>query len=196
MSYSVVQEPQKLPFPLIRHFTLPWPIVGLMGLFGLGLFPLVNDFVFHHPDERHYTDAALHMLKTGDWWVPCQADGTPRFQKPILTYWVLAVSYWVGGVSPLASRLPFLLAGCGVLWLTYRMGKSLFGKESGILAALILMTNPIFLLSSTRSIPDIYLCLFLTLSAWGFLLILTQAHRSMLGLWMFYGGVGLAVATK
>jgi 4-amino-4-deoxy-L-arabinose transferase-like glycosyltransferase len=95
------------------------PRIGfVLLLFGVGLWPFSASFVAHHPDERHYTDAALWMLRNGDFLIPHCADGSLRFEKPILTYWVIAASYAVFGISPLSSRLPFLLAGCGVLWLT------------------------------------------------------------------------------
>ena len=69
------------------------------------------------------------MRQTGDYMVPRHPDGSPRFEKPILTYWLVAASYALLGVSPLSSRLPFLVAGCGVLWLTYRLAELLFERR-------------------------------------------------------------------
>ena len=52
-----------------------------------------------------------------------------RFRKPIVTYWVLVASYTTMGIGMVASRLPFLLAGCIVLWVTYRIGRSAIGDS-------------------------------------------------------------------
>jgi hypothetical protein len=166
-------------------------------LFVAGLLPFTVQFVVHHPDERHYTDAAIAMVRSGDYFIPQRADGSPRFEKPILTYWCVAASYTVLGINPLASRLPFLLAGCAVIWLTYRLALLLFGRrEVADLAALILLGHPLLLLSATRSMPDVLFCLFTLLSAHGFLGLIVGVPRAARHHLAAYAGAGLAVATK
>ncbi|HKI88992.1 MAG TPA: hypothetical protein VKA38_08200, partial [Draconibacterium sp.] len=71
--------------------------------------PSALDYVFHYPDEKYYTDAVIQMMDKGDLFTPYKADGTPRFKKPIITYWVLMVSYKMFGVSRISSRLFFWL---------------------------------------------------------------------------------------
>jgi len=170
----------------------------LLPLFLAGLLPFAMQFVVHHPDERHYTDAAIGMLQGGDFLVPQHADGSPRFEKPIFTYWVVAGSYALLGVSPLASRLPFLLAGGAALWLTYRLALLLFDKPHvARLAALIWFCHPLLLLSATRSMPDVLLCLFLLATAYGLLGVLLAERPPCWKLYLAaYGGAGLAAATK
>jgi len=103
----------------------PRPQIGpLILMFALVALPFVATFTLYYPDERHYTDGALMMLKHGDWLVPKTAEGAPRFQKPPLAYWSVAASYATFGVGVFTSRLPFLLASCGTLWLTYRLARS------------------------------------------------------------------------
>jgi 4-amino-4-deoxy-L-arabinose transferase-like glycosyltransferase len=174
------------------------PRVGLvMLLFLAGLLPLAAHFVAHHPDERHYTDAALWMLHSGDYLVPHRADGAHRFEKPILTYWVVAASYALLGVSPLASRLPFLLAAGGIIWLTYWLALRLSGRPAvAALAALLMLCHPLLIISATRSIPDVLLCLFVLLSANGFLGLLLEQRPGTGHHLAAYGGAGLAVVTK
>ena len=74
-----------------------WLIVPI--LFLLFSAPGALDYVFHFPDEKYYTDAVLQMMDKGDIFTPYKADGTPRFKKPIITYWVLIASYKMLGVS-------------------------------------------------------------------------------------------------
>ena len=85
------------------------PIAWLLICFVLVWAPHTYRYVKHHPDERHYTDAAVAMVQSGDYLTPRTADGGLRLKKPILTYWLVATSYRVLGISPLTSRLPFPL---------------------------------------------------------------------------------------
>lgn len=159
--------------------------------------PGALDFVFHYPDEKYYTDAVLLMMEKDDCFTPYQADGTPRFRKPILTYWVLMVSYNLFGVSRFSSRIFFWLAGAILVLITWRMAFSLTkNKQTALTAAFITASNPLVLISSGRSIPDILLVLFLTISAWGFLEIILSDHPPKKYYWMAWLGAALAFETK
>ena len=177
-----------------------WPaaVIGaLVVLFWLSLAPYAGNFVLHHPDERHYTDAAISMLDSGDYLSPRSPDGSFRFRKPVLTYWCVAASYRLWGISPFTSRLPFLAAGGLIVWLTYRLAATVCrDRGTAILAALIIMCHPMLIGSSTRSIPDVLLCLLLLGSACGFvqLIVAERVHRG--AYWVAYVGCGLAVACK
>jgi 4-amino-4-deoxy-L-arabinose transferase-like glycosyltransferase len=166
-------------------------------LFALVALPFAATFAFYYPDERHYTDGALMMLKHGDWLVPRTAGDAPRFQKPPLAYWSVAASYATFGIGVFASRLPFLLAGCGTLWLTYRLARRLTGSvETALLAAVVLLSHPQFFLCSIRSIPDALLVFFITLSGYGFLRLIVFKEFPAGAFWMAYGGAAGAVLSK
>ncbi len=166
-------------------------------LFLLFSAPSALDYVFHFPDEKYYTDAVLQMMEKNDCFTPYQANGEPRFKKPIVTYWVLISSYKLFGVSKVSSRLFFWLAGALLVLVTYLMAKSLSGdKRMATTAAFITAANPLVLMSSSRSIPDILLVLFLTVSAWGFLEILNSVKPRKIHFWMAYMGAALAFETK
>lgn len=179
-----------------RRSGLPAPWL-LVAMFALALLPMTVWFVVHHPDERHYTDAGIAMVQTGDLLTPRRPDGSLRFNKPILTYWCVAASYALLGIGPLASRLPFLLAGCGVIWWTYKIGKLIGQSETaGRWAALAAVGNLQIVLAATRSIPDILLCLFTTISCYGVLAIVLFQHKTWATCAAAYVGLGLAVASK
>ena len=172
-----------------------WLIIPL--LFLLYSAPGALDYVFHFPDEKYYTDAVLQMMDKDDCFTPYAADGSPRFLKPIATYWVLMGSYKVLGVSKFSSRLLFWLAGALLVTLVYFMGKSLSGnKKLARVAAFITAANPLVLMSASRSIPDILLVLFLTVSVWGFLEIMIRENPKSIFYWMAYLGAALAFETK
>ena len=169
----------------------------LLAVFFAALLPTLPELSRYHGDERFYTDAAITMLQTGDYLTPRYADGTERFRKPLLTYWMLCASYKLFGISVFSSRLPFLLAGCGMVWLTWRLGRTLFGTEqSGTFAAFIIAANVQTMTIATRSTPDILLCLFITASLCGFAEILGRDAAGWKAGGMAYVGAGLACATK
>jgi len=169
----------------------------LILIFALAALPFAATFALYYPDERHYTDGALMMLRHGDWLVPHTGAGAPRFEKPVLAYWTVAASWLIFGVNVLAARLPFLLAGCGTLWLTYRLARKLTGNDrTALLAAVILASHPQFLLCSIRSMPDALLVFFVTLSAFGFLRLIAFNEFTSGAFWMAYGGAAGAVLSK
>ncbi|HKI70252.1 MAG TPA: glycosyltransferase family 39 protein, partial [Verrucomicrobiae bacterium] len=169
----------------------------LLLLFLFGLLPFAAHFLLHYPDERHYMDGAIYMVRDGSWVAPKTAEGTLRFQKPILPYWTVAAGYELGGINVLMSRLPFLLIGGLTLWLTYRLALRLYRDTSvAILAALILLSHPQFILGSTRSMPDGLLCFSVLLGAYGFLRLIVLEEKSAGAFWAAYGGVALAVLSK
>ncbi len=172
-----------------------WLIIPL--LFLLYSAPGALDYVFHYPDEKYYTDAVLQMMDKNDCFTPYKADGSPRFLKPIFTYWVLMGSYKMLGVSKFSSRLLFWLAGALLVIIVYFMSKSITrNKKTAVTAAFITASNPLVLISASRSIPDILLVLFLTVSAWGFLEIMITEKPKSKYYWMAYLGAAFAFETK
>jgi 4-amino-4-deoxy-L-arabinose transferase-like glycosyltransferase len=169
----------------------------LILIFALAALPFAATFATYYPDERHYTDGALMMLKHGDWLVPHTAAGSPRFEKPPLAYWTIAASYKFFGVNVIASRLPFLLTSCATLWLTFRLAQKLTGKnKTALLAALVLASHPQFFLCSIRTIPDALLVFFVTLSGYGFLRLIVFEEFAAGAFWAAYGGAAGAALSK
>jgi hypothetical protein len=166
-------------------------------LFGAGLYPLARDYLFDHVDEHLYTDAAIQMVQSGNWLTPLDSTGQPRFQKPILTYWMVASSYELFGISTLSSRLPSLIFGAGALLLTYALGFRLSrSRGAARLAALVLASNPLFILAALRSNPDIFLCFLLLWSSYCFADVLFGRDPSKSSAWHGYLAAGLAILTK
>jgi 4-amino-4-deoxy-L-arabinose transferase-like glycosyltransferase len=171
--------------------------VILIGLFFFALLPVIPSPSKFHGDERFYTDAALQMIQTGDYWTPVYPDGSIRLLKPILTYWTAVSSLRLFGVSLFSARLPFLLASLLVLGLTWQLARTIFNSNrTALLAALILASNVELLTLSTRATPDVLVCLFILLSMWGFSRVWFAGDRSFVGPLLAFGGMGLAVQTK
>jgi len=165
---------------------------ALIALFFILHLPILAGVTRGHPDEQYYTDAAIRMVQTGDYVTPHFADGTPRFNKPGLAYWLVAAGFRVLGISVFASRILFLVAGCLVVWIAYLTARTLFRDESIALATVVLLvSNDEVHSASLRATPDILLCLGITLGLYGFARALFRETRSGWDLVLGYGGVGL-----
>jgi 4-amino-4-deoxy-L-arabinose transferase-like glycosyltransferase len=183
----------------------------IAAVFFLAFLPSLPQTARYHTDEAFYTDAALQMVRTGDWITPRAADGMPRFQKPILTYWVVAASYRLFGVSFFTSRVPFLMAGAMVILLTHRLARRLFRDETtALVAAAFVAGNNQLMYAALRSMPDVLLSVAMTASLTGFAgAFFREPGTAASGpnassdletrrrdLALGYVGAGLAIATK
>jgi 4-amino-4-deoxy-L-arabinose transferase-like glycosyltransferase len=159
--------------------------------------PVLDDFSWRHVDERLYTDAAIRMLEHGDLATPRAADGEPRFQKPLLTYWLLAASFRLCGIGLVVSRVPSLLAGVLLAWLTWRSALVwLREPAAALLAVVILLGHPETSLLATRAIPDGLLCVGLTACLLGVARLLVEDQpRPSAAVWA-WAGTGIGVAAK
>ena len=178
--------------------TLKYSLIAVPIFFLFYSAPSALDYIFFHADEKRYTDAVIFMMDKEDYFTPYQWDGeTPRFKKPIVSYLVLMGGYKVFGISPFGSRFFFWLAGALLVAVSYLMSNSLFkNKKIAFLTAFIVASNPLVMMSASRSIPDILLVLFLTISAWGFLDIMMQEKPLRRYYWMAYLGAAMAFETK
>lgn len=173
----------------------PWVV---MAVFTALVAPFALSFHMHFPDEMYYTDAAVKMLQNGDYLTTYLGNGELRFRKPIGTYWVVLAGFKLFGVSAFSSRIFFLLAGALTVGASYWLAKVLFEdrKIAGI-SALIIASNPVLIFAATRSIPDVLLGLFMTLSAVGFAGLIRYGDQSPKKyLWILYLSLGIAFEVK
>ena len=108
------------------------------------------------------------MLDRGDVLTPWY-NGEPRFEKPILFYWMQLPFVAVLDSSELASRLPTALAAAGCVALTWLMGARLFGGTAAWLAALVLATSFRFVMFARQGLTDMPALFFELLAVYGFL---------------------------
>lgn len=172
-------------------------IAAVMVTIFLLLVPFFRINVKHHPDERHYTVAAIHMVQTGDWLTPRTASGEVRLKKPILSYWLVAISYKLFGISVFSARLPFVLMGLGFLPLTYYLSWRLFGSsEVSWLAMIMVATNPALLITMCQSMPDILLSFSLLVATIGSTEVLLASQVRWRWLLLLYGGITFGILAK
>ena len=90
-----------------RSFALLMALLGLLYFWQLGSHGLLE------PDEGRYSEIPREMLATGDWVTP-RLNGVKYFEKPVLYYWMSALSLKALGENEWGARaVPALSALAG-----------------------------------------------------------------------------------
>ncbi len=176
-----------------RHL-LVWVLVLLFGIAWIGALGLRH---LAKTDEGRYAEIPREMVATGDWLTP-RLDGLKYFEKPALQYWATASAYELLGVSEFASRLWVGVTGLLCVAAIGATGARLFGRSTGIYAALILASSLLFVMMSHIDTLDMGLTCFMNLGLCAALLARAApagpaARLMMLGAWAAFG---LAILSK
>ena len=153
-------------------------------------------------DEGAFTAATREMFERGDF-LMTYLDGAPRYDKPILIYWLQAASVSVFGWSEFALRLPSMLAASAWTWVVYRFVREVSSsKEKALFAAGSLALSPVPGLIGHAATADALLNLWLALSLldlwrWFDRVAVTPARgNDKLLLLRVYLWIGLGLLTK
>ena len=150
---------------LTRDFIIFCLVIAALAVVG-NIFTLTS-YPTIHTDEGWYANLAQNWIATGNRWTTLDIGPFPdgRGQSTTLLGALptrLAIQLW--GLSLQSIRLPSLLAGLALLGVTIAIGSLLWSWHSGILAALVLALQPLFLLTSHLVRPEIWLALVVMLA--------------------------------
>ena len=151
------------------------------------------------PDEPVYAAAGRAMLQSrvfSGWWSP-HYNGHLWFDKPPLTYWLIAASMSVFGPNEFAARLPSALCALAAVWATARLAGALFPQSrwAGIWAGVVFATSLQTAVLSRAAVTDMILTLCLTLALWGLWRWLEDERRRG-ALFGAGAAMGFAILTK
>jgi 4-amino-4-deoxy-L-arabinose transferase-like glycosyltransferase len=147
------------PAPAPAHRHRAWEALGIVAL-SLVLNLAGNDRTsLWDRDEPRYAECTREMRASGDWVRP-RFNAEPRYQKPILIYWVMLAGTAIAGDNPFGARLGSSIAGAASCLVCFLMGSRMFGARIGRIAALILATAPIVVANSKLATTDACLALF------------------------------------
>ena len=138
-----------------KFLSFPFVILLLLSLCFFIFFFGVGNYGLLDKDEPRYAGTALEMLKNNDWIIP-KFNFENRFDKPILFYWLIAISYKLFGISDFISRLPSAVCATLCIFFTWYTVKIVFGRKTAFLSAVILATSVEFVLLGTRSKPALF----------------------------------------
>ncbi len=114
-------------------------------------------------DEPRFAQATAEMLSSGNYLYPT-FNGNLRPDKPILIYWFMTTSSKILGHTELAVRIWSILGVAGASLMTFWMGKRLANAWVGLIAAAMMTTTPMFMITGTASTADGLLFFFITLA--------------------------------
>lgn len=145
------------------HPMAPWrrDILWLGAILALFLGSTLGFLPYITPSEARYIEIPRQMLATGDFVTP-RINGVPYFEKPPLFYWLQAAIISVGGLSEFSGRLGTMLLFIATCLITYGVGRLLYGRACGIMAALVLGTSLLGFGMSRLVLLDVPISFFIT----------------------------------
>jgi 4-amino-4-deoxy-L-arabinose transferase-like glycosyltransferase len=160
---TVSPTPDSPVFPADPGSARRWRLLepALIGALALTLNLLGNGRVsLWDRDEPRYAACVREMRARGDWILPT-FNGEPRYQKPVLIYWLMRAGVALGGDNPFGARLVSAFAGMGTCLLVWSLGRRMLGERAGRLGALMLATSPIMVIESKLATTDATLAFWL-----------------------------------
>ncbi|MCL6614656.1 MAG: glycosyltransferase family 39 protein, partial [Firmicutes bacterium] len=145
--------------PILAVFILLL-IFGPLYFFALGQSSLWEE------DEAIYAEIAREMSESGDF-VGTFFNYAPRFDKPPLTFWLIALSYRLFGINEFAVRFFSALLGLAGLLLLYTMIRHTHGAPMAFSSALILGSSLEYPALAIMGLTDMPLTFFTILTFYG-----------------------------
>jgi 4-amino-4-deoxy-L-arabinose transferase-like glycosyltransferase len=143
-----------------------------------------------------HAEVAREMVARHDW-VTLHANGIRYLEKAPLMYWAMATSFEIFGPQDWAARLPLALAVLALVLVVDASGPRFFNNGiAGFYAALILLTSFGIFIYTRILIPDVMVCLWLSLAMLLFWISLDQPQPSRATAWGFAAACALNVLTK
>ncbi len=166
-------------------------VLGFVFLMaGNGLLNLTN------PDEVFYSQTAREMQQQRSWMTP-YLFGAPQFEKPIMTFWLLRLSFDVAGATPFAARFfPAFFGIVGVIALFYLGWLGFRDARKAFTSAIVLMSCGLYVGLSRTVFTDLIFTVFILLSLLSFWWGYAIEKRRQAGWVLFFVSSALAVLTK
>lgn len=144
-------------------------------------------------DEGAFSEATREMLLNGDY-ISTYLDGNPRYDKPILIYWLQAASVNLLGVNEFAFRLPSAIAGTLWVLVVFAFTSKIADRRYGLMAAIVVATSFEVAVMARAATADALLNLFIVCSL--FCIYLYWLERSRKWLLLCFASIGFGFLTK
>jgi 4-amino-4-deoxy-L-arabinose transferase-like glycosyltransferase len=184
-------------------------ILGLLWFVFYASFTLLAPPLLDDADSVH-SEVAREMLVRHDW-VTLYANGIRYLEKAPLLYWSIATSFKTFGVSTAAARLPLALTALALAFALEVFARRVFGSptssagtstadglgtRAGLYCGLILLSSFGIFIFTRIIIPDVMVCLWLTLAMFCYWLSEAQLIPNELLCYGFAACCALNVLTK
>ncbi len=144
-------------------------------------------------DSAQFATMAMRMVQENDF-LNLFKGPEEYLDKPHMHYWLAALSFKIFGLFDWAYRIPAILSTFLAGYSCYGLGKLLYNKDTGKLAALIFLTAQTIVLSVIDVRTDAVLTGFAVFAIWQ--LATYVETRKLLPLLLGAFGAGIAFSTK
>ena len=180
------EGPLRATSPIDNILTSPWMLVAALLL---SFYWMLGSVPLYDLDEGAFTEATREMLVSGNYITP-HKDGEPRYDKPVLIYWLQAASVKLLGLNELALRLPSALAATGwMLALWFFVRERLDAPTATVAALAMVLTLEVSVIAKAAT-ADAVLNLFLSLSFFEIYRWFLRPERGTLLRVYFWMGLG------
>jgi 4-amino-4-deoxy-L-arabinose transferase len=172
--------------------------LGVFLLFLLSYIALLGKRELFVPDETRYAEIPREMISAGDWVVP-HLDGLRYFEKPVMGYWLNAISIDIFGENAFAARFPSALStALAALLLILLLRRPAENRFIPVLAAAIFLTCGEVFAIGVFGVLDADFSLFVTGTMVAFFLGYSETNLPKKVLYLVLAGLscGLAFLTK
>jgi 4-amino-4-deoxy-L-arabinose transferase-like glycosyltransferase len=138
------------------------PLLGILTLAAALLFPGLGASPIERA-EIYFLDGARSMVERQDYLIPYYRS-RPFFDKPALTYWLMAASFQAFGYTLAAARLVSALVALLALTSTVWLGVQLFDRRTAVYGGVILATTLGFISFGRLAMADMLLTFWSTLA--------------------------------
>jgi len=164
------------PLARVPMVKTDWRHTLAVLLICVGIYvPVMGSYGMYDPWETHYTEVARQFMVRNNWMETYWHNGrgpegfseTNFWSKPVGSFWMSGLSLRLFGYSSRttgeeiatgkiewAVRLPFFLCGLFGILCVYLMCARLFNRRTGILAAVIMATAPMYFMISRQAMTD------------------------------------------
>jgi 4-amino-4-deoxy-L-arabinose transferase-like glycosyltransferase len=177
-------------------------LLGILVAGAVVYFVSLGNSAIWDANEAYYVETPREMLEAHDLVNP-SFNYEPRFNKPVLSYWIVAGLYRMFGVSVGVERFGIATGAMLIVLAAYLLaGAVAFGDaetrrpSAAAWAAAGLLASPRLLMFARRIFIDIWLTAFMSLTLAFFALSEAHPERRRRYLLLMYAAVGLGTLTK
>ncbi len=145
-------------------------------------------------NEAFYAEAVREMFENKNF-LDIYYNYEPRFNKPPLTYWSIAISSFLFGLNEFAVRLPIVLYAVGSVILTFLISLKLYNNvHVAFYSMFAVMFSIQFFINSRYASPEIPLTFFFTLTL--YLFLVGYKTKKWIYIYFSYIALSLTILTK
>ncbi len=179
--------------PFKEEFQYPRLFILILGAFFF--IPLLGYVHLFDWDEINFAESAREMIVTGDY-TRVQINFVPFWEKPPLFFWLQALSMHIFGINEFAARFPNAVCGIVTLLVIYRIGRELYNHRFGMLWSILYLGALLPHLYFKSGIIDPIFNLFIFLSIWYLIKVISQEEQKNKHAMLSGVFVGMAILTK